>query len=442
MRRAAIAMPVLLCIWGLLSLETPLPAQKKMDSISLDRAKGILHDAYLEVKQRYYDPSYHGLDWDARYKKYAADMETATSMGDAFAIVFQFLDGLNDSHTYFRPPSRAFRLEDGFRTQAFGNKVLVTQVRPGTDAAGKVSPGDEVIRYNGYNVARDTLRKMDYYFNQISPQPQSQLILQDPEGNVRQIAVNAKVQKLKLILDLTGARSGDDIQQMIRDEENAELRMKQRYFELDDVMIWKMNEFFLSDGEVDHMFGIARKHKSLILDLRGNPGGLITTLERMVGNVFDHDVKISDRVGRKEMKPQLAKSVGHNAFAGNLIVLTDSKSASAAELFARVVQLENRGKVIGDRSSGSVMEARGYVDSQGADTKFFYVFSVTDADLRMKDGKSLEHSGIVPDEIVLPTPMDLKEGRDPVLARAAALAGLKLDATAAGKLFPFEWMPL
>ena len=442
MRRAAIAMPLFLCIYSLLSLVAPLPAQNKMDGISLERARGILRDAYLEVKKHYYDPSCHGIDLEARYKKYSADMETATSMGDAFTIVFQFLDGLNDSHTFFRPPSRAFRLEYGFRTQVFGDKVLVTQVRPGTEAVGKVFPGDEVIRYNGFTVARDTLWKMEYYLNQISPRPESQLILRDPVGNVRQLAVNTKVQPLKRVLDLTASRSGDDIMQMIRDQENASQMMKQRYFELGDVMIWKMPEFFLNDGEVDHMFWIARKHKSLILDLRGNPGGLITTLERMVGNVFDHDIKISDRIGRKEMKPQLAKSVGNRAFAGELIVLTDSNSASAAELFARVVQLENRGKVIGDRSSGSVMEARGYVDSQGADTKFFYIFSVTDADLRMKDGKSLEHNGVIPDEIVLPTPMDLKEGRDPVLARAVELAGLKLDPAAAGKLFPFEWMPL
>jgi C-terminal processing protease CtpA/Prc len=202
-----------------------------------------------------------------------------------------------------------------------------------------------------------------------------------------------------------------------------------------------MPEFFLTDDEVDRIFGIVAKHKALILDLRGNPGGAVVTLERMIGNVFDHDIKIADRVGRKELKPQLAKSRGDKAFAGQLIVLVDSASASAAELFARVIQLEHRGTVIGDRSSGSVMESKGYSCSQGVDTRIFYSFSITDADLIMKDGKSLEHAGVTPDQIAIPTAQDLAAGRDPVLARAAHLVGLNLEPAAAGKLFPFEWSP-
>ena len=126
---------------------------------------------------------------------------------------------------------------------------------------------------------------------------------------------------------------------------------------------------------------------------------------------------------------------------GKMVVLIDSKSASASELFARVAQLENRAMIVGDRSSGSVMEARHYDEKVGSDRVVFYGVSVTEWDLIMSDGKSLEHTGVTPDEVVLPTPQDLANGRDPVLARAAGILGIPLSADNAGKAFPYEWPP-
>jgi C-terminal processing protease CtpA/Prc len=415
--------------------------QSKLDSTNLYRSRGILRDAYDNLKKHYYDPKYHGLDIDARYHDYDAKIQNASSLSDAFGIVAGYLDALNDSHTFFNPPSRPYRIDYGYRTQIFGDDCFVTRVRPGTDAESKLHLGDQVIGYNGYPVNRAVFWKMNYYFDSLAPQKASSLALRDTQGQERKIIVDAKVRELKRVLDITGSSGDTDIWQMVRDQESYDHTVRQRYYESGDVMIWKMPEFFLNDGEVDRLFGIARKHKTLILDLRGNPGGAILTLERMLGNVLDHDVKIADRVGRKELKAEIAKTRGNSAFSGKLIVLVDSGSASAAELFPRVVQLEHRGVVIGDRTMGAVMEAQGYSGSQGTDTKIFYGFSITEADLIMKDGKSLEHVGVTPDELLIPTAKDLAGGRDPVLSRAAELAGLNIEPAAAGKMFPFEWLP-
>lgn len=436
--------------WGVLFLLTisalqvgdNFAAQQKMDALNLDRARGILRDAHDAVKSHYYDPKFHGLDWEARFRDFDEKIKSAPTLSQAFGVVAAFLDGLNDSHTYFRPPARPYSVDYGYRMRIFGDTAFITHVRPGTDAESKVHTGDRVVGYNGFAVNRRSFQKLSYYYESLSPQKATQLIIIDPKGQQRQVQVDASVKELKKTLDLAGEGATFDLWQLVREEQNRDHVVRQRYYEMGDVMIWKMPEFFLSDDEVDHLFGIARKHKTLILDLRGNLGGMTATLERMVGNVFDHDVKIADRVGRKEMKPQLAKSRGSSAFSGKMILLVDSASASAAELFVRTMQLEQRGIVLGDQTSGSVMEARGYPCAQGLDTKMFYSFSVTDADLMMKDGKSLEHTGVTPDEVVLPTAQDLAAGRDPALVRAAQLAGLKLDPAEAGKLFPFEWLPL
>lgn len=160
------------------------------------------------------------------------------------------------------------------------------------------------------------------------------------------------------------------------------------------------------------------------------------TLKYFVGMFFDHDVKLCDRVGRKLKSAEVAKHESRIYFPGKTLVLVDSQSASAAEIFARVMQLEKRGTVIGDRTSGSVMEATElYSGSSGVD----YGAEVTVANLIMADGKSLEHVGVVPDETRLPTQEAIELGTDPILARAAHELGVELSPEEAGKLFPYEW---
>ena len=94
---------------------------------------------------------------------------------------------------------------------------------------------------------------------------------------------------------------------------------------------------------------------------------------------------------------------------------------------------------MGDRSSGSVMESKRYSNRIGTETVVFYGASITDADIIMGDGKSLEHAGVIPDETMTPSPVDLASGRDPVMAHAADIAGVKLTPEKAASLFPYEW---
>ena len=132
---------------------------------------------------------------------------------------------------------------------------------------------------------------------------------------------------------------------------------------------------------------------------------------------------------------QILKGSGKRAYTGKLIVLIDSESASAAEIFARIVQLEGRGIVLGDLSSGQVMQSRVFPHFYGLDNRIGYAFSITVADLTMRDGRRIEKIGVTPDERILSTPLDLANKRDPVLSRAAELLGFKLTSDEAGKIF-------
>ena len=432
--RIAFVVVTLLC-WG---SHLPSYAQQPPSSFDKERGRLMLNLIKDDLKKNYYDPTFHGMDVDARFKAADDKIKQAQSLGQIFGIIAQILIDLDDSHTFFYPPGLSVKTEYGWQMQVIGDKCYVTAVKPGSDAEVKgLKQGDEIYTIDGFGPTRENIWKIQYLYHALRPQPGMRLVTIKPDGTNQQVDVLAKVREGKRVMDLT---SGNDFWDLIRDSESENRLHRHRYLDLsDDVFVWKMPEFDLLTEKLDEMAGKFRKKKGLILDLRGNPGGYEETLLRLLANVLDHDVKIGELKRRKDSKPLLAKTRGSDAFAGKLIVLIDSESGSAAELFARVVQLEKRGTVIGDRSAGAVMRAKEFSHQMGVDTVFFYGASITDADIIMTDGKSLEHSGVTPDEVRLPTSADLAAQRDPVLAYAASLLGVTISPEKAGALFPVEW---
>jgi carboxyl-terminal processing protease len=416
-------------------------AWSQMSGQDRGRAQDMLKVVAGDVRKHYYDPKYHGLDWEAKVAETKEKINQAAGWNVAMSNIAGALDALNDSHTFFLPPSHVGRTSYGFQYQIIGDRSFIIRVRPGSDAEGKgVKPGDELLGLNNFGVNRNTLWRLQYAFNILRPQPNMTLILQDPAGNQRKVDAAAKIRARKKVLDVSGGNDSD-FWDWVREAQGEAHLQRARYLELSDaLMILKLPEFDFSVDAIESMLAKAKKHQFLIVDLRGNLGGSVETLRALVGGMFDKEVKIADQVSRKETKPMVSKSMG-NKFAGKLVVLVDSDSASASELFARVMQLEKRGTVIGDRTAGAVMEAKDYSEQMGSDTILLYGVSITESDLIMKDGKSLEHVGVMPDEIALPSAQDLAAGRDPVLAHAAELAGVKMSAEEAGKMFPYEWPP-
>lgn len=424
-------------IFFVLALVVPYAWAQHLSSYDRELAESMWQSISKDVEKHYYDPSFHGMDWDATAAKTEQAIKESPSLNIAMAQIAQALVTLNDSHTFFLPPARPYILHYGFQYQMIGNRCYITHVRPGSDAETKgLKPGDELLALDGVRPTRDNLWMIEYRFNLLRPVGGLRLIIQNPQGQRRQVDARAKVKQTQRVQDITG----EGIWALIRKNQSDAYYDRARWIVIrNDVMVLKFPAFSFDQWEVEDLIRHARKHSGLVLDLRGNPGGDVDTLKYLLGGVFSKDVEIAQRVGRKKYKPEIAKTMGSHAFTGKLVVLVDSGSASAAELFARVIQLQKRGEVIGDRTSGSVMEAKQYSYQLGADIRVFYGASITDADLIMSDGKSLEHTGVTPDEIVLPTGADLANGRDPVLARAAAVLGAKLTPEDAGKLFPYEW---
>jgi carboxyl-terminal processing protease len=411
----------------------PVPAVQ-ISSFERGMAADMLSQVHNVLKHDYYDPSFHGVDIDARYRTYAEQMKTAQSLPGAYRMIAAYLSGLDDSHTVFVPPPNANRVDYGYRMQVIGNSCFITEVRPGTDAAQKLRPGDQVLSLDGYAVNPKDFRQFEYYLNALAPQKISEFTLRNSAGIVRQESVRAQVEYGEQFAIF---RYGDyrlameDMQQLLKSRTHRE----------GSVLFWKLPAFVGNEGEIYDSISEARKHSALVLDLRGNPGGAENILTSVLGSLFDHDVTIGKKITREGEKPFVAKTRGRDSFTGQLVVLVDRGSESASEIVARVVQIEHRGTVVGDTTAGGVMSSRFFPLTEGANWVLHYGVQISQAGLIMADGKSLEGAGVTPDVIVLPTSADLAAGRDPALARAAQLAGVKLDPAAAAKIFPFEWAP-
>ena len=159
------------------------------------------------------------------------------------------------------------------------------------------------------------------------------------------------------------------------------------------------------------------------------------TLERLLGHFVDHRERIALAHRRNQTDTVVAQPVGHTPFRGNLIVLVNAGSASAAEITARFLQLEGLSTTVGDRSAGAVMESRLFPHAVGDRNFVVFAETVTVDDVTMNDQARLENVGVEPEFIIVPTAADLAAGRDPQMAKALALAGITMDPVAAAKVY-------
>lgn len=424
----------------LLTASTSTYSQTPPSSADRDNARTMLNTIKSDLQKYYYDPQYRGMNLDERFKAANEKIDQAASLAQLLGIVGQVLLDLDDSHTFFLPPGRTYRTDYGWQMKAIGDKCYVFAVKPKSDAEAKgLKEGDEIVSIDGMKPTRENMWKILYLYHQIRPRPGMRLNVIKPNGEQQELDVAAKIEQGKKVVNISVYGQGYDTGDLIREAENEARLNRQRYEEIGDVLVWKMPGFDQDATQIRDTFGRVKKFKSLVLDLRGNGGGYVDTLLALIGNVFPEEVKVGDLKRRKEQKEMLAKSRGNEAFSGKIVVLIDSESGSAAELFARVVQLQKRGTVIGDRSAGAVMRSRVYSHTIGLDRMIPYAVSITDADIIMTDGKSIEHVGVTPDEVKLPAAADLASKRDPVLAYALSLVGVDYTPEKAGALFPLEW---
>ena len=102
---------------------------QEMSKLERGRAEVMLHVVGDEVRKHYYDPKFHGLDWDAKVAEAKQKINETKSFNMAMSHIAAMLDTLNDSHTFLLPPQHAYHHDFGFQYQMVGDRCFVA-LRP------------------------------------------------------------------------------------------------------------------------------------------------------------------------------------------------------------------------------------------------------------------------------------------------------------------------
>src|SRR5579859_1307851 len=147
-------------------------SQQKMSGYERSQMQDVLHNVAGDVRKHYYDPKFHGIDWEAQVKDTKEKIDKAETQNMALAHIAAMLDSLHDSHTFFVPPPRPYLHDYGWRAQMIGSHCYVVRVVPKSDAETQgLKPGDEILAINNFTPTRDNYWKLGYLFNVLRPQP-------------------------------------------------------------------------------------------------------------------------------------------------------------------------------------------------------------------------------------------------------------------------------
>ena len=149
------------------------------------------------------------------------------------------------------------------------------------------------------------------------------------------------------------------------------------------------------DSELAWALADIGRNRGLILDLRGNPGGLVDSVDSVAAVFLPKGTLISTGTRRYHFfGPQQfrATDTSRATYSGRLVVLVDRNSRSGAESLARALQYYHRATLVGTHTAGKVL---------GVDAEIALadggLLRVATLDMHAPDGQRLEGRGVSPD---------------------------------------------
>lgn len=370
---------------------------------SRDRARlnqRVFDRVWSEVRRGYYDPTLHGVDWNAARATFRPQAVAASDERGLYRVINAMLDLLDDGHAAASPPAAVRRQEAQFARRAVMGLTLMRGETPDDWTVERVRPGSP---------AEAAGVQMGWALNSVDGKPWGpdvetydgvpvQLVLTDDAGQRREIALTPRV--MEAIEPFTADKSRPGV---------LVLRVEQ--FDK-GLGAWMGSELEGLPPDVD-----------VVLDLRGNPGGRLMEAESVLTCFLPRDQVWATRTGRSG-RPVVLRAAGdcgdrRDPLANDVAVLVDQGSRSAAELTPAALQEARRGIVVGEKTGGSVLIAQETNLPDGGR------LTLSRADFVTSGGIRLEKRGVTPDIAAPRTVAQRRAGDDPTLE--AAIAALRAE---------------
>ncbi len=383
--------------------------------LTLDRPaqrQQIVSEGWRGLRDRFYDPQLHNIDWNAQRKK-AVALAAGCGHDEDFADVMNImLRSLNASHMGYYPangsePVAAF-LGLAFAPEHRGQGLRVASVTPHGPAdreASRLQPGDIVLSIDGETVDRD--------HNVFAP------IVAAGGDPVRvKLRRGDKDREVTLQPVTLGA-----LRQLVYDADIAARRA--RVEDLGDGRIGYVHIQGMGQREVEiferDLYAAAHGKDALVIDVRDNGGGWTTDLllTMLTQPIHAYTIPRDGEVGYPD-----AERLPMQRWNKPIAVICNEGSYSNAEIFSHAVQTIGRGPVVGMTTGGNVISTGGWRTLDGGFIRLPFRGWYVWGDTRRPERNNLneEHGGCVPDVLVPMGPVEWLHGTDPQLARAVALA--------------------
>jgi carboxyl-terminal processing protease len=389
---------------------------------------------WTTVRERHFDPELGGLDWDAVRAEFRPRVEKAATMREAQQAMQQMLQRLDHSHVAImpgdvleamaRPPQEGDLGVTGIDVRVLDGHAIVTSVAPGSPAAeGGVRPGWELARIGDEEIppvlasVGEEFEDSTYHDLVLAEVVRARLVgpigksvaleLLDGEGEARRLEIGHAEER--------GVRS--DVGHLVGQYVHIESRRVEP-----EVGYISLNKF-MNPAAVMPPFEKAIRSfadtRGVVLDLRGNPGGIIGMGMGLAGWFVDEKDRYLGKLILRETELKAIVFPRPGAYGGRLAILVDGLSGSTAEIFSGGLKDLGRARIFGSRSAGAALPSE-IVKLPNGDG-FQYVI----ADYISASGEQLEGVGVIPHVEVRPTREALLQGRDLVVEAALAWIGEK-----------------